>query len=97
VIGLRSGRSEFVSWQRHGFFLPPTPTPPLGLILPLSVYLGYLQGVSWPERSAYDLSPSRIQVTNACLVPREVEVVVQTQVHIYLTVSLNLLAPEFDI
>jgi hypothetical protein len=59
------------------------------LSFPLSVYLGYLPGVSGPERSAYDLSPSITQVKNAFRVPREVEVVDQTQGHIYLADSLN--------
>jgi len=59
------------------------------LSLPLIVYLGYLPGISWPERPSYDLSPSRLEVTNAFLVPREVEVVDPTQRHIYLTFSLN--------
>ena len=69
-----------IRFLANGFFLPPTPTPPLGLIiLPPSGYLGCLPGVSWPERSAYDLLPSRIQVTNACHVPSEVEVVDQKQ------------------
>ena len=59
------------------------------LSLPLIVYLGYLPGIGWPERPSYDLSPSGIEVTNAFLVPREVEVVDPTQGNIYLTFSLN--------
>ena len=30
VIGLRFGRSKFISWQSHGFFLPPTPNTTFG-------------------------------------------------------------------